>query len=80
MMRNSFIWLMLVILGLVLMLLPPVSGEDAGIESVGRSPRSLFFIKSRLRRRRLNLRRKNNVFSTDVPEQVKRHRRGIFKI
>jgi hypothetical protein len=45
---------------------------------MGWSPRGLFFVRSRIRRRRLNLLREDNVLDINVPRQVKRYRRGMF--
>jgi hypothetical protein len=42
------------------------------------SPRGLFFIKSRIRRRRLNLLNPDNVLDINVSRQMRRHRRGMF--
>lgn len=44
------------------------------------SPRGLFFVRSRLRRRRLNLLSKDNILNTDLSGQVKRQRAGMFRI
>jgi len=75
-MKGNFIWVILVVLGLLHFLLRADSGISKG---GGKSPRSLFFIKSRMRRRRLDASKKDNIISTNVPSQVRRHRHGMFK-
>jgi hypothetical protein len=45
---------------------------------MGLSPRGLFFVRSRIRRRRLNLLNRDNVVDINVPRQAKRYRRGMF--